>query len=196
MKNLIHSGRLLLLDMASTVFFLVLYSVTGSLALSVALGMALGVAQIGWEIARHKPIDTMQWVSLVVVVASGTAALVTHDARFMMLKLTVIYAIIGVVMLKPGWLDRYMPPQAMELVPDVAVVFGFVWAGLMFFSAVLNLVVAFSVGVAAWASIMSAWGLASKLSLFVVQYTTMRLIGGRRYRARAALTVPPAVELA
>jgi hypothetical protein len=59
MKNLLVAGRLLLLDLASTFFFLIVYSVTKNIALSVVLGMALGVVQIGWEFACKKPIDTM-----------------------------------------------------------------------------------------------------------------------------------------
>ena len=184
MKNLFYSGRLIFLDMASTIFFVILYSATHSLALSVGLGVALGLTQIGWEIARRRPIDTLQWVSLVLVLASGTATLMTHDVRFMIAKLSVVYVLIGSVMLKPGWMDRYLPPQAHELVGDVAVKFGFVWAGLMFFSAALNLALAFTFSFAEWAALISAWGLASKLGLFLIQFATMRLIGARRFRAR------------
>jgi hypothetical protein len=60
MKNLFEAGKLLLLDTASTFFFLVVFLLTRNLPLSVILGVALGVAQIGWEFARNKPIDTMQ----------------------------------------------------------------------------------------------------------------------------------------
>jgi intracellular septation protein len=48
MKSLFEAGKLLLLDMASTFFFLVIYLLTRNIPLSVVLGMALGVAQIGW----------------------------------------------------------------------------------------------------------------------------------------------------
>jgi hypothetical protein len=54
MKNLFQAGKLLLLDMASTFFFLVVYLLTGNITLSVVLGMALGAAQIGWQLARHE----------------------------------------------------------------------------------------------------------------------------------------------
>ena len=184
MKNFFYSGRLLFLDMLSTAFFLVLYLTTRNLSLAVGLGIALGLAQIGWEIARRKPIDTMQWVSLVIVVASGTATLITHDVRFMMVKLSVIYLLIGAAMCKPGWMDRYLPPLARELVPDIAIIFGFVWAGLMFFSAALNLALALTCSVAVWASVMSVYGIASKLGLFLIGFATMRWIGSRRYRLR------------
>ena len=104
--------------------------------------MALGAAQIGWQIARRQPIDTMQWMSLFLVLGAGTVTLITDDPRFVMVKPSVIYVIVGIVMLKPGWINRYLPPVAKEFVPDIAIIFGYLWAGLMFFSAALNLVVA------------------------------------------------------
>jgi intracellular septation protein len=183
MQNLFKAGKLLLLDMASTFFFLVLYLLTKSIPLSVALGIALGVAQIGWEFARKKPIDTMQWLSLFLVAGSGAATLVTADPRFIMVKPSLIYIVVGVVMLKPGWMNRYLPPVAMEVVPDLAFIFGFIWAGLMFFSATLNVIVALNFSVATWAWFMPVYGIISKLGLFLTQYVTMRYIGVRRRRA-------------
>jgi intracellular septation protein len=190
MKSLFEAGKLLLLDMASTFFFLVLFLLTKNIPLSVLLGMALGVAQIGWQLARKKPIDTMQWRSLFLVLGSGVATLITNDPRFVMVKPTLIYAIVGVVMLKPGWMNRYLPPAAIEVVPDIAFVFGFIWSGLMFFSAVLNIVVALNFSVVTWASVMSIYAIVSKAALFLIAYATMRYIGVRRRRAQM---IPAAV---
>jgi intracellular septation protein len=128
------AAKLLLLDMASTFFCLALYLRTNNTPLSVALGVAPGIAQIGRQFARKKPIETMEWLSLFLVVGSGTATLITNDPRFVMIKPSLIYVIVAVVMLKPGWMNRYLPPLAMEIVPDVVFIFGFVWSGLMFFS--------------------------------------------------------------
>ncbi len=187
MKNLFQAGKFLAYDMASTFFFLGLFWLTKNITLSVALGMALGVLQIAWQFARRRPIDTMQWMSLFLVLGSGAATLITHDARFVMFKPTIIYAIVGVVMLKRGWMNRYLPPIAIEVVPDVATAFGYVWSGLMFFSAVLNLVLVFNMDPLKWSAFMSAWAIASKLALFLIQFATMRLIGARRRRAQMAL---------
>jgi intracellular septation protein A len=180
MKNLFEAGKLLLLDMAATLFFLVLYLLTHNLALSVVLGMALGAAQIGWQFARRKPIDTMQWMSLFLVLGAGTVTLITNDPRFVMIKPSVIYIIVGVVMLKRGWMNRYLPPIAIELVPDIAVIFGYVWSGMMFFSAALNVVVALNFSVVTWSVAMSIYGIVSKAALFLIGYAAMRIVGGRR----------------
>jgi intracellular septation protein len=182
MKNLFHSGRYLLMDMASTFFFLGVLAVTHNVMLGVALGMAVGVVQIVLQKVRAKPIDTMQWLSLFLVVTGGTATLLTHDPRFVMIKPTIIYAIVGIVMCKPGWMNRYLPPVALQVAPDVAVVFGFIWAGLMFASGALNLAVAMTLKPLDWAAFMSTWAVASKLGLFLIQFVTMRLIGAGRVR--------------
>jgi intracellular septation protein len=182
MKNIFEAGKLLLLDMAAMLFFLLLYLLTHNLALSIVLGMALGAAQIGWLLARRKPIDTMQWMSLFLVLGAGTVALITDDPRFVMIKPSVIYIIVGVVMLKRGWMNRYLPPIAIELVPDIAVIFGYVWAGLMFFSAALNVIVALNFDVVTWSVAMAIYGIVSKAVLFLIGYAAMRIIGGRRYR--------------
>jgi intracellular septation protein A len=189
MRNLFEAARLLLLDMASTFIFLVVVLMTGNIPLAVVLGIALGVAQIDWQFARKEPIEVMQWMSLFVVVASGTATLITRDPRFVMVKPSLIYIVIGVVMLKPGWMNRYLPPIAREQVPDIAVIFGFAWAALMFVSAAVNLFVALNFSVVAWSAFMSVYAIVSKAGLFLIQYATMRYIGVRR-RTRV-VPVPP-----
>jgi len=185
MNHLLQSARLLVSDLASTLMFLAVLLITKDLMLAVALGVGLGVIQIGWLMARRKPIDTMQWLSIGLVVVSGVATMLTSDPRFVMLKPTVIYCIVGAYMLRPGWMNRYLPPIAVQTVPDLAYLFGFVWAGLMFLSAVLNIALALTLDPVSWSAAMSIWGIASKVALFLIQYATMRLIGRRRVMAGA-----------
>jgi intracellular septation protein A len=133
----------------------------------------------------------MQWMSLFLVIASGTAALLTNDVRFVTIKASIIYVIVGVVMLKPGWMNRYLPAVAIEVVPDLAYIFGFIWAGLMFVSAVVNIWVATHYSLLVWTGFMSAYAISTKLALFLTQYATMRFIGVRRRRAQLS-SVPAA----
>ncbi len=184
MKNLFDAGRVLLADLASTLLFLALYLLTDNLFLAVGVGMALGITQIAVHLARRQPIGALQWLSVVLVVASGAATLFTHDPRFVMLKPSVIYCIVGIVMLKRGWMNRYLPPRA-EPVKDVATTFGYVWAGLMFFSAILNIGLALNLDARVWAATMSAWGIGSKIGLFLIQYAAMTTIGKRRAMSAA-----------
>lgn len=187
MKDLLHSARALMTDLVATLFFLALYALTHSIALAVAAGLVLAFGQIGWQLLRGKAVDALQWVGLVVIASLGTATLVSNNPLFVMLKPSLIYCLVGAAMLKRGWMNKYLPAIALETVADLAVTFGYVWAGLMFFSAAVNLVVALNTSVLAWGAFMSVYATASKLALFAVQYGLMKSVGSRRYRARAAM---------
>jgi intracellular septation protein len=82
--------------------------------------------------------------------------------------------------------ERYLPPIARAVVPDVAVIMGFLWAGLMFASAAINVLVAQNFSLETWASFMSIYGIVSKLLLFLAGFAAMRFIGRRRVRAMPA----------
>jgi intracellular septation protein len=188
MKDLFQASRVLLADMASTLVFLAVYVLTDNLFLAVGLGMALGVVQIGWQLGKKKPVEALQWLSLLIILVSGTATFFTNDPLFIMIKPTIIYIVVGVVMLKRGWMNRYLPPIALATVPDLGILFGYVWAGLMFFSAALNIALALSLDVTTWAAVKSVWAIGSKVCLFLIQYAIMKSTGMRRARAMMAAT--------
>jgi intracellular septation protein len=50
-----------------------------------------------WEFARKRPMGTMQWMSLFLVVSFGGITLLTNDPRFVMIKPSLIYKVVGVV---------------------------------------------------------------------------------------------------
>jgi intracellular septation protein A len=184
MKDFLRAGAFFLEDLASTLLFLVLYLYLGNLMLAVGAGVAFGLAQVGWQLARRRRPDAMQLTSLVLVLVSGAATLLTRDPRFILLKPSVVYVIVGVVMLRPGWMKRYMPPVAHEVVPDLIIIFGFIWAGLMFVSAAVNVAVALNFTLIAWAAFMATYAMVSKFTLFLIQFTLMKLIGRQRHRRR------------
>jgi intracellular septation protein len=187
MPPLVHAIRPILIDMAATFLFYGVLATTGNVALATAVGVAFGVGQvIVWKL-RRQPISAMQWAALGLVLVMGGATLVTHDARFILIKPTIVYAVIGAAMLQPGWMLRYMPPIALQTVPRGLIVGGgYVWAGLMFLSALLNLVVAFTLDPKAAATFMAIWSPASKLVLFAIHYSAFQYVGRRNARVRAA----------
>lgn len=182
MKMFLQAARFLVLDMASTILFVILLSVTHNIGLAVAVGVGMGVAQIGYALARRQNVDAMQWLSLVLVILSGAATFFTHDPRFVMVKGTVIGLVVAGFMLRRGWMARYMPAIAVEKVPDLVVAWGYVWAAAIAGTAVLNLVLALTVSLGVWLAVMAIVPLVSKIALFVIQFTTMRFIGQRRAR--------------
>ena len=187
MKNFLETAKLLLLDLASTLLFLVLFLLTHNIILSVGLGMGVGLFQIAIQFARRKPIYMMEWLSLFVVVAAGAATLLTKDPRFVLFNPSIFYVIVGIVMLKAGWMTRYMPAIARAVTSDVAVIVGFVWAGLMFVSAGVNAFVALACSVPTWAMVMPIFGIVSKVAVFLSGFAAIRFTTVRRIRAMPAI---------
>jgi intracellular septation protein A len=185
---LIVAGRELATDLLSSILFAGLLSVTHDVALSVGVSIAAGLGQIGWLTLRGRRADLMQWMSLGLVIVFGGASLMTDDPRFLMFKPTVIYCAIGAVMLRRGWMTRYMIPEALVWASDVVIVFGYIWSGMMFMTAALNLALVVNGDPKIWAWFLGVFPLASKLGLFAVQYLTTRFIAIRRAKAAGAFT--------
>jgi intracellular septation protein A len=190
MKNLLSAGKFLALDMASTLVLLAVLRITGDIMIAAGVGVAIAFAQVGVTLARRQPVHTMLWLSLILVTASASASFLTNDPRFIMVKPSIISAVVGAVMLKRGWMDRYLPPIALQTVPDIAVLFGYVWAGSMFFAAALNLVLAFRLDTVTWGTVMGVYHIASTIVLFLIQFATMRIVGAHRRRVAEAGAVP------
>ncbi len=184
MKNLAYAIRPLLLDMLSTLAFAGLFALTHNIYLSAGAGIAIGVGQVTILKARKLPIARMQWASMGLVVVFGAATILTHDARFIMVKPTIGYTAIGLVMLQRGWMERYMPPATKMYLPYSLIVgMGYVWSGLMFVTAVANLVIALTLGTKIWTEFLAVFPLASKLGLFAVHYASFRWIALRNHKA-------------
>jgi intracellular septation protein A len=132
----------------------------------------------------------MQWASLGLVIVLGGATVLTGDPRFVMIKQTIAYPTVGAAMLQRGWMDRYIPPAAHDLIPErLIVVFGYGWSGLMFLTAGLNVFFALALGHKAWLEFVGDFPLASKLSLFAIQYGVFRAVAIRSRRAQELATM-------
>lgn len=185
MSNLAYAARPLLADFLSTLVFVALVVLKVDVRLAVVAATAVGVGQVVVLKLRGRPVASLQWLSLGLVLVSGAASLLTHDPRFVMAKPTVVYLIVAGAMLQRGWMLRYLPPAAAGHAEDVMVAFGYVWAGLMAFTAVANLVVA-AAFTASWAAFVAVFPLGSKLGLFAVQYGVVRRVARRRILAAGA----------
>lgn len=190
MPYLFKAGRFLVEDLLSTLLFVGLFAVTHNILLATATAILIGLAQLAWTLARRRPVDAMQWLSLVLVIGMGGATLLTHDPRFVMIKPTIVLGAVGLVMLKRGWMNRYLPPIVVDNAPDVGLVFGYLWAAMMFATAAANLALAVLATPVVWAAFMSTVPLASKIALFFIQYGVMRVLVRRRILRRGLETSP------
>jgi len=80
----------LFLDFFPIVLFFVVFKAYGIYA-ATAIAIAATVLQIAWMRYKNGKVDTMQWVSLGVIVVFGGATLVTQDETFIKWKPSVLY---------------------------------------------------------------------------------------------------------
>jgi intracellular septation protein len=183
-------------DFLSTIVFLIVYFVSGELYLAIAVAMAVGIGQFLLLKLRGRTPDIMGWLSLVMVVALGGASLMTNDSRFIMAKPSVVHFAVGIVMLRRGWLARYMPEFVKQNVPEnVLVGSGYAWAALMFALGLINLYVANRYSIDVWAWFISVYAVAAKVVAFLIQYAVIWVMIRRKLRAaaiaRSTAPLPP-----
>ena len=101
--------RQLLSDFLSAILFLVVYVVSGSLFAAAGIAVAAGLTQLARLRSPRRRIEPMQWMSLGLVVVLGGATMLTQSPRFMMIKPTIVHFAVATVMLRRGWMLRYLP---------------------------------------------------------------------------------------
>ncbi len=175
-------------DMLSTLAFVGLYFLIGDIYIATGVAIAIGVLQIVYLKVRGWPVDLMQWMSLALVIVFGSATLYLHDPRFVMVKPSIIHFAIGSIMLRRGWMGRYLPPIAAANLSASAVdAWGYAWAALMFALGIANIFIAMTMSPQVWAYFIAFGSMGAKLVLFAAQYLSMRMAVVRNIRARAAL---------
>jgi intracellular septation protein len=181
--HLAHIVRPIALDLVATLFFAGLYALTHNLLLSTAVGVAIGAAQIAWRLATKRPVAAMQWAGLGLVLVTATIANLTHSPLIVMLKPSLIYAVIGVAMLQPGWMLRYAIPMARTPIPPSAfVAAGYFVAALMLTSGALNAYFALATDLKTWTAFIAIYPLVSKVISFGLVGAVFAFIARRNKR--------------
>ena len=95
----------------------------------------------------------------------------------MMVKPTIVHFAVAAVMLRRGWMLRYLPETVLRNVPEPAVVAaGYAWAALLAALGLANLIIALRLGFATWAWFVSVGAVGAKLAAFALQYGVFRTI--------------------
>jgi intracellular septation protein len=173
--------RQLLGDFLSAILFLAVYALSGNVFAAAGLAVTAAVAQfVRLKLSGHR-IEPMQWMSLGLVVVLGGVTMLTQSPRFMMVKPTIVHLAIAAVMLRRGWMLRYLPNIVLQRVPESMIVAaGYAWAALLAALGLANLVIALRFDFTTWAWFISVGSVGSKLALFALQYGVFRAIARQR----------------
>ena len=173
-------------DFFSTIVFLVIYLTTDNILLATSVAIAGAIAQVIYSRMKGRELGYMTWASLALVIVLGTATILTNDPRFVLAKPAIGHFAIGTVMLKRGWMLRYMPAIVAETIPEYVTFAGFAWAALMFALGAGTIAVAMTGDLKLWTLYVSVVLVGAKIAAFAVQYAAFRLLVGSRIRAARA----------
>jgi intracellular septation protein len=171
-------------DFFSTIVFLAIWAATGNIYLATGVAIAGAIGQFAR--ARHQghALDVMNWASLGLVIVLGGATILTQDPRFVMMKPSIAHFAIAVVMLRRGWMLRYLPALVKEHVSANAIIAtGYCWAALMVALGLANIAIAATGDIRLWAWFVSIGAVGAKVVAFGVQYLVFRSIIYRKIRA-------------
>jgi intracellular septation protein len=170
-------------DFFSTIVFLVVYIATGNIVLATAVAIGGAVAQVVYSRAKGKELGFMTWASLGLVIVLGTATILTSDPRFVLAKPAIAHFAVGAVMLRRGWMLRYVPPLVSETIPEYVTIAGFAWAALMFALGAGTIAIAMTGDLKLWTLYVSVVALGAKIAAFAIQYIVFRVAVTSRIRA-------------
>jgi intracellular septation protein len=173
-------------DFLSTIVFLALYLVSGNVVLATCVAIAGAVAQVVYSRLKRQPLSFMTYASLALVIVLGGATLLTSDPRFVLAKPAIAHFAIGAIMLKRGWMLRYVPPIVAETIPEYVTIAGYAWAALMFALGLGTIAVALTGDIKLWAIYVSVVAMGAKVAAFAVQYVAFRILVTNRIRAARA----------
>ena len=86
-------------DLFAVFLFFITYIITKDMIAATTVAVIVGIAQAALTFWKHRKLDTMQWISLILIVFFGGATILLKDNRFIMWKPTVLFWIGAIVML-------------------------------------------------------------------------------------------------
>lgn len=173
-------------DLFSAILFLVIYLLTDNIVLATSIAVAAAIAQATHARIKGKTLNFMTYASLALVIVLGLVTLLTNDPRFMLAKPSIAHFGIGAIMLKRGWMMRYVPPRVAETIPEYVTGVGYAWAALMFAIAIGMIAVAATGDLKLWAFYVTVVAGGLKILAFAVQYAIFRIMVASRLRAARA----------
>jgi intracellular septation protein A len=170
-------------DFLSTIVFIAIYWATGNVVLATGVAIAGAIGQIIHARIKGLQLSFMTYASLALVIVLGSATLLTSDPRFVLAKPAIAHFAIGTIMLKRGWMLRYVPPIVTETIPEYVTFAGYAWAVLMFALGAGTIAVALTGDMKLWTIYVSVVAVGAKVAAFAVQYVAFRLLVTSRLRA-------------
>ena len=164
-----------LFDLFPIILFFVSFKL-GDIYTATIVAMIATIGQILWVYYRHRKIDAMQWISLVMIVVFGSLTIFLHDKTFIQLKPTALYWLfscalfISAQFFQKNWIQVLMGKQVTLKEKSAHSVWhqlNMAWAAFFFVMGALNLYIAFEFSEETWVN-FKLFGSTGLLLLFVI----------------------------
>jgi intracellular septation protein len=164
-----------LFDLFPIILFFVAFKL-GDIYTATIVAMVATIGQILWVYYRHRKIDAMQWISLVMIVVFGSLTIFLHNKTFIQLKPTALYWLfsgalfISAQFFQKNWIQVLMGKQVTlkaESAHSVWHGLNMAWATFFFIMGALNLYIAFEYSEETWVN-FKLFGSTGLLLVFVI----------------------------
>ena len=163
-----------LFELLVVILFFITYVFTKNIVLATAVALVAGVIQAAFIWIKYKKLQTMQWVSLLLIVIFGGATIVFKDAHFIMWKPSILFWLLAAALLASQLLGKNALQATMGkeiTLPDaVWRKLTFAWILFLAMMGVLNLWVAYRFTEAQWVN-YKLFGSTGLLIAFVLVQT-------------------------
>lgn len=161
----------ILSDLLAVILFFITYTLTKNIIWATAVALAAGVVQAVFTYIKNKKLETMQWVSLILIVVLGGATILLKDQRFIMWKPTALFWF-GALALAAGQIMgknslKSLMGQELELPDLVWRKLTFAWIGYLLFMGIANIIVFKNFTEAQWVS-YKLFGSTALMIVFVI----------------------------
>ncbi|MCX8753459.1 septation protein A [Snodgrassella sp. B3837] len=81
------------------ILFFATYALTKNIILATEVAIAAGLIQAAWCLTKYRRLQTMQWISLLLVVILGGATIILKNPHFIMWKPTILFWVMAIGLL-------------------------------------------------------------------------------------------------
>ncbi|MDO4637627.1 MAG: septation protein A [Lautropia sp.] len=159
-----------LFDLLPVILFFIAFKLA-NIYTATTIAIITSIGQIGWLLWRRRSVDTMQWISLAIIVIFGSMTLLLHDESFIKWKPTILYWCMAAGLAISSWLGKAPLRQFMGKqirLPD-PVWQRLDWLWCLFFSLMggVNLWMAYHTSTDTWVN-FKLFGTSGALLLFIL----------------------------
>lgn len=158
-------------DFLPVALFFGSYLITHDMFLATKVLVAATALLFAWTWFKHRKVDAMQWINLVLSVVLGAATVISHNDLFIIWKFTVLYWLMAIALLVSDFMGKnglkLLMGEQIQLPQAIWRKLAYAWAVFFASMGALNLYVAFNFSREIWLS-FKLFGSLGLMVVFVI----------------------------